>query len=160
MPFENESFDCVVLCEVIEHLVEDPYGVILKLKACLKPGGLFILSTPNVASLIRVNNLLHGENIYHPYSGFGIYDRHNREYTSKELVSLLEHAGFKIIEKKTSNIVPFEKDGFVHFGGIADNLKSRIDDLGNFVFISAVNVGDAETKRPDWLYDNYPEEQG
>ncbi|MEM9777822.1 MAG: class I SAM-dependent methyltransferase [Chloroflexota bacterium] len=159
LPLKDGSFDCVALCEVIEHLTDDPLGVVLKLKRLLKPGGLFVLTTPNVASLSHTNNLLHGQNIYHAYSGFGIYDRHNREYTPRELVKLLEHAGFEVEQVKTSNITATNAADFAHWSAQAGALQSRITDLGDFSFISAVNSGPAKSKKPRWLYDNLPESE-
>ncbi|MEM8863371.1 MAG: methyltransferase domain-containing protein, partial [Chloroflexota bacterium] len=159
LPIEDDSFDCVALCEVIEHLTDNPLGVVLKLKRLLKKGGLFILTTPNVASLSNTNNLLHGQNIYHPYSGFGIYDRHNREYTPHELVKLLEYSGFEVRQVKTSNITPTNAADFAHWSAQTGTLQSRITDLGDFTFISAINAGPAKLKKPRWLYDNLPESE-
>lgn len=42
----GERFDVITMFEVIEHL-EEPSSVIEAAKALLKPGGLFIVSTPN-----------------------------------------------------------------------------------------------------------------
>lgn len=44
LPFENESFDCVVCKEVLEH-VQKPDVVISEMKRVLKPGGKLVLST-------------------------------------------------------------------------------------------------------------------
>ena len=44
MTFENESFDSVVSMETIEHVNEEKY--LSEIFRVLKPGGLFILSTP------------------------------------------------------------------------------------------------------------------
>ncbi|MCL5990768.1 MAG: class I SAM-dependent methyltransferase [Bacteroidetes bacterium] len=44
-PFRNETFDCIISSEVIEHIVE-PKLFIQKLLPLLKPGGKLIISTP------------------------------------------------------------------------------------------------------------------
>jgi methionine biosynthesis protein MetW len=49
LPFEDESFDCVVFGEVIEHIV-DPDFALQELSRILKAGGLLIVTTPNLAS--------------------------------------------------------------------------------------------------------------
>ena len=48
--FEPESFDSVVLWDVIEH-VWDPVSVSKTVARWLKPGGVLVMSTPNVGSL-------------------------------------------------------------------------------------------------------------
>lgn len=46
-PFEPESFDVILTLDILEHLV-DPWTILRKLEKLLKPGGLFIISLPNV----------------------------------------------------------------------------------------------------------------
>jgi SAM-dependent methyltransferase len=55
-PFAGQAmFDAVVAWHVIEH-VQDPMGFLTVLRNCLRPGGLLVLRTPNIASLpARVN---------------------------------------------------------------------------------------------------------
>src|SRR3989440_9270321 len=48
------------------------------------------------SDLENVCRLIAGENIYDPYSGYGPYGRHNREYNRDELAKLLVFAGFEI----------------------------------------------------------------
>lgn len=48
--FENEKFDIVVSLQVIEHLYK-PELMIERVKKHLKPGGIFIYTTPNPESL-------------------------------------------------------------------------------------------------------------
>lgn len=43
LPFPNNSFDCVVLWEVIEHIKPECYA---EIERVLRPGGKIILSTP------------------------------------------------------------------------------------------------------------------
>jgi SAM-dependent methyltransferase len=50
LPYDNGSFDCVVLCEVAEHL-PSYMPAIAEIGRILAPGGHLILSTPNVARL-------------------------------------------------------------------------------------------------------------
>lgn len=45
MPFKDSSFDCVFCFETIEH-VKNPFIAIAEIKRILKPGGVFIGSTP------------------------------------------------------------------------------------------------------------------
>ncbi len=47
LPFENESFDCVLCIEGIEHVLS-PTALYRELARVLKPGGLLVISTPNI----------------------------------------------------------------------------------------------------------------
>lgn len=70
LPFADESFDCVVSFQVIEHIKHDKEFV-KEVFRVLRPGGRFIVSTPNrLMSLTR-----------NPW--------HVREYTASEFRSLL-----------------------------------------------------------------------
>ena len=45
LPFKDNSFDCIISSEVIEH-VEKPDNFIAELFRCVKPGGSLIITTP------------------------------------------------------------------------------------------------------------------
>jgi dolichol-phosphate mannosyltransferase len=47
--FENDSFDCVVMLDIVEH-VADPMALLREATRVLKPGGFLLLSAPNVRS--------------------------------------------------------------------------------------------------------------
>ncbi len=49
-PYADNSFDVVLFCEIIEHLLSDPVHALLEIRRVLKPGGVMVLTTPNVAS--------------------------------------------------------------------------------------------------------------
>ncbi len=55
LPYGDASFDVVLLVEVIEHL-SDHQAAIGELARILKPGGVLILTTPNV---MRLNSRVH-----------------------------------------------------------------------------------------------------
>lgn len=70
LPFEDATFDCVVSFQVIEHVRRDR-ELVEEVRRILKPGGIFVVSTPNrVMSLTR-----------NPW--------HVREYSAEELGALL-----------------------------------------------------------------------
>jgi len=50
LPFENESFDCVVAAEIIEHLF-DTDQFVSEIYRVLRKGKCLLLSTPNIAYL-------------------------------------------------------------------------------------------------------------
>jgi SAM-dependent methyltransferase len=47
LPFADASFDGVVSSEVLEHL-EDPHHLARECARILRPGGMFVLTTPNI----------------------------------------------------------------------------------------------------------------
>lgn len=49
IPFKDNYFDLVISTEVIEH-VTDPDGLLKEVYRVLKPGGLLLLTTPNLSS--------------------------------------------------------------------------------------------------------------
>jgi len=60
LPYESASFDLVILSEVIEHL-ESFMPIVREIGRVLRPGGHFVMSTPNMARLhSRLHFLLTG----------------------------------------------------------------------------------------------------
>lgn len=160
LPYRAGSFDCVLFCEVIEHLTNDPQYVLEQIWRLLQPGGHLILTTPNVARLENVARLVSGTNMYDPYSGYGPYGRHNREYTKHELWMLLQHCGFRPDVFYTADV---HENRFHHF---FDNLVEmermllhRAADLGQYHITRWVKVEERSDKKLSWLYRSYPEDE-
>lgn len=101
VPFSDGEFDLVVFNELFEHLRINPVFTMREVHRVLRPGGLLLLSTPNLRSLDGLRNiLLHNRSV-----ASGIYDEyekleklghmgHVREYTSREIVEFLARVGF------------------------------------------------------------------
>lgn len=105
VPFAAESFDLVLFSELFEHLRIDPIFTLGEAHRVLRPGGLLLLSTPNLRSFRGLRNLL-VRNLGHASSG-GVYEQyeklrtlghmgHVREYTTREVVEFLERIGFGV----------------------------------------------------------------
>jgi SAM-dependent methyltransferase len=154
-PFADSAFDVVLFCEVLEHLLEDPLCALREIQRVLKRGGTLIVTTPNVARLENVARLLAGENIYDPYSAYGPYGRHNREYTLNELRLLLTHAGFQVQTAFTADVRKNQANLFVPVSKLVALLGSR-EDLGQYLFMKARNDGACKATRPRCLFRSYP----
>jgi len=114
-PFEDNFFDAVTALELIEHLF-DPDHFLDEVYRVLKPKGIFVLSTPNLASIHNRIALLFG---YQPFS-MGVSARlnigrayepdsehaqsldHIRVFTLRSLKELLKIHSLKILEVKGS----------------------------------------------------------
>lgn len=162
LPFETNAFELVLFCEVLEHLTNDPLHAMLELKRVLKPDGRLILTTPNAARLENVSAFVEGRNIYDPYSKYGPYGRHNREYTRHELIQLLSHCGFETETCYTANVhddtLP-AKEHIPTINAAIGSVTNRHHDLGQYLFTSSINQREAICGRPHWLFRSYPLEE-
>lgn len=154
----QEKYDVILFCEVIEHLVNDPVNALLNIKDALKPEGHLILTTPNVNRLENVAKMLSGSNIYDPYSGYGPYGRHNREYNKHELFLLLKHLGFDIEIMFSSDVHVNRAGDFYDVNKFKDLVEYRKHDLGQYIFVRAKNTKKPSRKKPSWLFRSYPTE--
>ena len=151
-PWPDESFDVVIFCEVIEHLTIDPVAALLEIHRVLRDGGTLVVSTPNVARLENVGRLVAGANMYDPYSGYGAFGRHNREFTRHELVHLLQFCGFRADEHFTADVHPHRTANFVEPVRLAPLVESRLDDLGQYLFARCSKMAAPRPGRPIELY--------
>lgn len=105
-PYKDCSFDVVLLCEVLEHLAQDPMFAISEINRILKNDGKIIVTTPNITRLAAVEKVLKGYSPYF-YASFltnSSTDRHNREYCPSEVKLMLEKGGFKVSALQTKFI--------------------------------------------------------
>ena len=144
-PYDDCAFDIVLCCEILEHLIMDPSHMLRESHRVLRQGGYFIISTPNAVKLEKVIKMVRGKNIFEHYSGYGIYGRHNREYTADELGNLLKLHNFEptII---TDNIYPHAR--------IYQWLTSRsfMQNYRDNLYAVAKVTGPEVQHYPDWLY--------
>ncbi|MGQ9512507.1 class I SAM-dependent methyltransferase [Thermodesulfitimonas sp.] len=100
LEFPDYSFDIVLAKEVIEHLPE-PQKAIKEAFRVLRPGGLFVVTSPNRDSLhLRVNGML-------GYPDFKCCFDHIREFTFYEAVDMLTKEGFIIKETRGLFLQPY-----------------------------------------------------
>jgi 2-polyprenyl-3-methyl-5-hydroxy-6-metoxy-1,4-benzoquinol methylase len=110
-PFKNltgQSFDVVIIAQVIEHILNYPLGLIRDLAELMRPGGLMILTTPNPVTVMAAVRILKGKSVLWGTRDFidepkiengriiSKGEIHYREYTSDELCHLLGGAGLQV----------------------------------------------------------------
>ena len=127
LPFENNSFDAVYFTEVLEHIaITDPTKILTEIKRVLRPSGLLVFSTPNICNISNIHALMNEINIYWaPEIFYGSLDRHNREFTPREVNSILQNAGFTDITMYGINCDSNWRSGTSEF---IYNLISKIGD--------------------------------
>src|SRR3989339_7525 len=97
LPFASASIDLVTCLDVIEHIF-DPYFLLHEIHRVLKPGGRFILTTPNLRFVKHVFDvLLRGRapktNLDHASCDGG----HLHYFCTQDLKELLQECGFSVV---------------------------------------------------------------
>ena len=106
LPFQDNTFDMVMLLAVIEHLPKSPKRILEEVRRVLKPGGVLALEVPNIAALRNRIGLLFGHSVHlslkdwyysDPYGG------HIREPTCAEVEQYIKYLNMELITLRTSN---------------------------------------------------------
>ena len=148
-PFEENYFDVVFAGEIIEHLF-DPDHLLDEVYRALKPKGIFVLSTPNLASIHNRIALLFGYqpfpigvsarmNIgraYEPDSGHAQSLDHVRVLTLRSLKELLKIHNFEILDVKGSCAMLPENMNFKKAVEFVDKLFMLLPSLSYRVVIA------------------------
>jgi SAM-dependent methyltransferase len=103
-PYPDGSFDVVLCCELLEHLIFNPLHLLSEIHRVLAKEGFLVLTTPNIIRVSNILMLLRGQNIYDPYYTGSTYARHTRVYTLEEVRTLLDQTGFSSISLTTEHI--------------------------------------------------------
>ncbi len=100
LPYSDNVFDIVIMCEVLEHLNFNPLPIIKEINRIEKNNGIFYLSLPNIASLGNRIKLLRGKSIHNPIQYYfleldpdarWVGAIHWREYTRAEVGKYLKN---------------------------------------------------------------------
>jgi len=113
LPFSDETFDAVILSEILEHVDRDVDGL-REVRRVLKPGGLALLTVPHANYPFwwdPINKIL--ESLFGTHIGrgplAGIWAFHVRLYTPERLRAAAQEAGFQVEEERsfTHHAFPF-----------------------------------------------------
>ncbi len=91
--WQPAAFDALILSEVLEHLVE-PGRLLRRLARYVRPGGMVLASSPNIAHWKVLRELANGR---FNLADQGVFDRtHLRWFTPATFAGMFEEAGFRI----------------------------------------------------------------
>ncbi|GAA3893116.1 hypothetical protein GCM10022276_10390 [Sphingomonas limnosediminicola] len=105
MPFNDEQFDVIIMCEVMEHLNFNPLPLLKEINRIGAAGSIFYLSMPNAASLFNriwcMRGNTNGVKIREFFAQLDASDAliangHWREYNGAETREILERLGYRI----------------------------------------------------------------
>lgn len=105
-PPSGQTWQHVYMTFILEHL-QDPVGVLRKLRPLLSPGGELVITVPNACSLHREVAVRMGliGSVYE----LSANDRslgHRRVYSMRRLVALVSRAGYRVVEKRCVGLKP------------------------------------------------------
>jgi 2-polyprenyl-3-methyl-5-hydroxy-6-metoxy-1,4-benzoquinol methylase len=93
LPWDNETFDVLIMSEVLEHL-SDPWRVVRRLVNLVRPGGIVMASSPNVSHYRVILGLLSGK---WELQDSGVMDRtHLRWFTPNSFREMFEMSGVRV----------------------------------------------------------------
>lgn len=99
--------------------------------------------------------MIAGEAVMDQYSGYGVYGRHNREYTVPEVTRLLTENAFTVETAFTADIHDDWTPNFRQLRKLRGLLGNRRDNLGQYQFSRSYVTAESKREaavRPDWLY--------
>jgi SAM-dependent methyltransferase len=157
-PYDDESFNTVLCCELLEHLFVDPMFMMSEINRILKPGGHLVLTTPNIASTRAIGALLQGyhpgffANYIKPGGDHGDHPRHNREYTPDDIYHLFVAAGLAVVRLDTGEFRDDVHPDWAYVRHILTEYKLPEALRGDGIYALGRKVGPVMDRWPAWLY--------
>jgi 2-polyprenyl-3-methyl-5-hydroxy-6-metoxy-1,4-benzoquinol methylase len=101
------AFDAVMCAGVIEHIPHTPRPLLEAVNRVLRPAGVLLLDTPNLAYVYTRQRLARGESIFAPIAGQYYtelpFEGHHREYTLDEIRWVIGAIGHRQLTLETFN---------------------------------------------------------
>jgi SAM-dependent methyltransferase len=118
-PF-RDAFDRIFLCEVMAHIPVPPYQYLDRLRVALRPGGVLLVSTPNLHRLRNIALLLAGREPFGPFAASqpGTWRGNFLDFSASHLSWQLARAGFADVRIERRE-----------FGHRASSLSARVANL-------------------------------
>lgn len=105
LPFDSNSFDMVMMHDVLEHLHDSPRDLLNDLIELIKPEGFLFITVPNAVNIRKRIHVLFGRTnlpdftVYYWYPG--PWRGHIREYTKGDLTKLAGYLNLEIVELRS-----------------------------------------------------------
>ena len=107
VPFPLESFDMLMMNDVLEHLHNSPRELLVNLLGYVKPGGYLLITVPNLVNLMKRVRVLAGKTNLGSYESYfwtpGQWRGHIREYVRDDLLQLAHFLNLEILQLKSCN---------------------------------------------------------
>jgi SAM-dependent methyltransferase len=118
-PFRG-AFDRVFLCEVMSHLPVPPHEYLARIRVALRPGGVLLVSTPNLHRIRNIARLLLGREPFSPMvkPEPGTWRGSFLDFSAEHLRWQLDRAGFVAINVERRE-----------FGHRASSVSARLANL-------------------------------
>lgn len=105
LPFEKQSFDMVMLHDVIEHLHDSPRELLNNLVELIKTNGYLFITVPNAVNIRKRISVIFGKTNLPPFDNYywypGSWRGHVREYVKDDLVQLAKFLNLEIVELRS-----------------------------------------------------------
>lgn len=141
LPFDDGYFDAISCCQTFEHFTHSHLPPLMEMKRILASGGVMEIDVPNAACLRNRSRMIRGKHITWDYLEHYVHvqpsiykgreyypNRHNREFTKKELEQLFNAGGFSAINvsyMRDERIRP----GFAKLMSLGSYLRNSIPTL-------------------------------
>ena len=105
LPFERNSFDMVMMHDILEHLHDSPRELVNDLIELVRPEGYFFATVPNAVNIRKRLAVLLGRTNYPAFDSYywfpGQWRGHVREYVRADLVRLCTHLNVQVCELRS-----------------------------------------------------------